>query len=114
MCKSPTKQVKEKNMIDIETSSPTSLEHFLTALRDENIVNQINQNPFANPNTNYNTFIKLLTDIKEKVISRKIFKLKKNEPKKSHWMACGIINYINAKDKFHEKGSSKYSYRFSL
>ena len=103
MCKSPTKKVKEKTMIDIETSNPASLEHFLTALRNENIVNQINQNPFANPNTNYNIFIKLLTDIKEKVIPRKRVKFNKNKHKKSPWMTYGIIKSINAKDKLYKK-----------
>ena len=80
--------------IDIESNTREKLDHFLTELQNTDLTTKFNQNPFSNPNNNYDTFINILTDIKPRVLP-----LKKH--KKAQWMSRGILNSINSKDKLY-------------
>ena len=54
--------------IDIESNTRERLDHFLTELQNTDLTTKFNQNPFSNPNNNYDTFINILTDIKPRVL----------------------------------------------
>ena len=57
--------------IDIESNTREKLDHFLTELQNTDLTTKLNQNLFSNPNKNYDTFINILTDIKQKVLPKK-------------------------------------------
>ena len=64
---------------------------------------KLNQNQFSNPNKNYDTFINILTDIKQIVLPKNSLSLTNKTHKKSQWMSRGILNSINSKDKLYKK-----------
>ena len=57
--------------IDIESNTKEKLYHFLTKLQNTDLTTKLNQNTFSNPNKNYDTFINILTDIKQRVLPKK-------------------------------------------
>ena len=57
--------------IDIESNTREKLYHFLTELQNTDLTTNLNQNPFSNPNKYYDTFINILTDIKQRVLHLK-------------------------------------------
>ena len=57
--------------IDIESNTREKLDHFLTELQHTDLTTQLNQNPFSNLNRNYDTFINILKDIKQKILPKK-------------------------------------------
>ena len=57
--------------IDIESNTREKLNHFLTELQNTDLTTKLNQNPFSNPNKNDDTFINILTDIKQRVLHKK-------------------------------------------
>ena len=46
-------------------------EKFLTELRNIDLTKKLNLNPFANPNKNDDTFINILTDMKQRILHKK-------------------------------------------
>ena len=57
--------------IDIESNTREKLEKNFTELQDTDLTTKLNQNPFSNPNQNDDTFINILTDIKQRVLHKK-------------------------------------------
>ena len=51
--------------IDIESNTREKLDHFLTELPNTDFITKLNQNPYSKPNKNYDSFINILTDIKQ-------------------------------------------------
>ena len=57
--------------IDIESNTRVKLDHFLIIeLQNTDLTTILNQNPFSNPNKNDDTFINILTDIKQRVLPK--------------------------------------------
>ena len=56
--------------IDIASNTREKLYHFLTELQNTDLTTKINQNPFSNPNKNYDSFINILKDIKQRVLPK--------------------------------------------
>ena len=52
--------------VTIEINDDASLNNIVTELRNMIITNSLNNNVSANPSKNYDTFIKLLQDAKDK------------------------------------------------
>ena len=67
----PILDKKSNNYIEIESNSPEKLNHFLEELKSLDLTEKLNQNPFANPNKNYDIFIDLLTDTKKRILPKK-------------------------------------------
>ena len=65
--------------IDIESHTRETLDHFLTELQNTDLTTKLNHNPFSNPNKNYDTFINILTDIKQRVLPKKKVKFNKTK-----------------------------------
>ena len=57
--------------IDIESNTREKLDNFLAELQNIDLTTKLNQNSFSNPNKNYDTFINILTDIKQRVLHKK-------------------------------------------
>ena len=89
--------------IDIESHTNKKLDNFLIELQNIDLTTNLNQNPFSNPSKNYDTFINILTNIKQRVLPNTRVKFNKRKHKKSQWMSRGILNSINSKDKLYIK-----------
>ena len=63
--------------IAIESNKGKMLDHFLIELQHIYLNTKLNQNPFSNPNKNYDTFINILTNIKQIVLPKKMVKFYK-------------------------------------
>ena len=103
MCKTPGNNRRDKLFIDIETNNPHRENLFLNELRHINLTEKINQNPFANPNINYDILIELITKAKQKHIPKRRVKFNKKKHKMSPWMTNGILKSINTKDKLFKE-----------
>ena len=89
--------------IEIESNNPVNLEQFLNELKNLNIQQKFNMNPFANPNTNYRILTDLLTETKNAFLPKKRVKFNKKKHNKCPWMTQGILNSINTKDKMYKQ-----------
>ena len=65
--------------IDIESNTREKLDNFLPELQNTELTTKLNQNPFSKPNKNYDTFINILTDIKQRVLPKKRVKFNNNK-----------------------------------
>ena len=72
---------------------------FLRELEDINIYDKPEQLNDNNPQDNYDRFITLINDAKEKHLPKKTVKFNKGKHNKSKWMTYGILKSINTKDK---------------
>ena len=89
--------------IDIESNTNEKLDNFLIELQNIDLTNKLDQHQFSNPSKNYDTFINILTNIKQRVLPKTRVKFNKKKHKKSQWMSRGILNSINSKDKLYKK-----------
>ena len=67
-----------------------------------NITDRLNNNVNANPSKNYDTFIKLLQDAKDKHSPIWKIKFNKYKHKKNKWITRGILRSIKTKNKLHK------------
>ena len=56
----------QNQYVTIQTNDDASLNNFVTELRNMNITDSLNNNVYANSFKNYDTFLKLLQDAKNK------------------------------------------------
>ena len=56
--------------IDIESNTNEKLDNFLIELQNIDLTTKLNQNPFSNPSKNYDTFINILTNIKQRILPK--------------------------------------------
>ena len=73
--------------IDIESNTNEKFDNFLIELQNIDLATKLNQNPFSNPSKNYDTFINILTNIRQRVLQKQGLNLTKKKHKKSQWMS---------------------------
>ena len=73
---------KSRRVIEIEPSNATTLNRFLEELKETNITEKLNPNPFANPDTHFEIFIKTLSDVKQSIMPKKTVKFNIRKHKK--------------------------------
>ena len=88
--------------VTIQTNDDASLNNFVTELRNMNITDSLNNNVNANPSKNYDTFIKLLQDAKDKHLPVRKIKFNKYKHKKNKWITRGILKSIKTKNKLYK------------
>ena len=69
------------NYIDIESNTNGKLDNFLKELQNIDLTTKLNKNPFSNPSKNYDTFINILTNIKQRVLPKSRVKFNKKKHK---------------------------------
>ena len=89
--------------IDIECNDPRSMQAFIAELEDISIYDKLEQPIGSDSKENYNCFIALLNDAKNKYLHKKRVRFNKIKHKKSKWMTNGILNSIKEKDKLYKK-----------
>ena len=80
--------------VTIQTNDDASLNNFVTELRNMNITDSLNNNVNANPSQNYDKFIKLLQEAKNKHLPVRKIKFNKYKHKKNKWITRGILKSI--------------------
>ena len=88
--------------VTIQTNDDASLNNFVTELRNMNITDSLNNNVNANPSKNYDTFIKLLQDAKDKHLPVRKIKFNEYKHKKNKWITSGILKSIKTKNKLYK------------
>ena len=66
------------------------------------MTDSLNNNVNANPSKNYDTFIKLLQDAKDKHLLVRKIKFNKYKHKKNKWITRGILKSIKTKNKLYK------------
>ena len=82
-------------MIKIYTETQDNLDKFYEEIKEQNIINHINRNPFSNPNVNYHIMETFIHSAKEKHLPIRYCKYHKHKHKKSPWVTIGILNQLN-------------------
>ena len=92
----PYKKKKKKK------SDERSMHNFVKELDEICIYEQLQPALDANPQENYDIFIKLVTSAKNKHLPKKIVRFNKKKHKKATWLTNGILKSINIKDKMYK------------
>ena len=88
--------------IEVERSDERSMHNFVKELDEICIYEQLQAALDANPQENYDIFIKLVTSAKNKHLPKKIVRFNKKKHKKAKWLTNGILKSINIKDKMYK------------
>ena len=89
-------------LIEVERSDERSMHNFVKELDEICIYEQLQPAIDANPQENYDIFIKLVTSAKNKHLPKKIVRFNKKKHKKAKWLTNGILKSINIKDKMYK------------
>ena len=82
-------------------NTENALNALLRELQNSNLFEQISSNTSADPNTNLENFVNVLSQAKQKCMPEKIVKFDKKKHKQSPWMTNGILNSIYSKNKMY-------------
>ena len=92
-----------KKHIEIEINNRQALELFLTKLRNCNIVDKLNTDENADPNSNFECFMKHFMELKQQCLPRKKVRFNKKKHKVNAWLTPGILKSINSKNMLYKK-----------
>ena len=70
---------------------------------DLNIYDKLNQSIDSNPEENYEVFLKLIKDVKDKCLHKKVVKYNKKKHQKSKWMTSALLKSINTKNQLYKE-----------
>ena len=87
----------------VKRHSPKDYENFTEEIKKCNVFDQLDKNPNANPNANFNMLNRVIMDAKDKHLSRKLVKFNKHKHRKSKWITQGIVKSITFRDKLYKK-----------
>ena len=91
-----------KRFIEIEKTDQQTLENFLNKLRNSNITNLLNLDDNADPNLNFDLFMKHVMNLKQECFQKKLVRFDKKKHKINPWLTAGILKSINSKDKLYK------------
>ena len=88
--------------VEITTQSQQSLSNFKHEVILLNLHETLNKDPSVNPNENYKVLISEINQAKEKHLTNKVVKFRKDKHKNLNWITTGIIKSINYRDKLYK------------
>ena len=91
-----------KRFIEIEKNDQQTLEKFLNKLKNSNITNLLNLDENADPNLNFDLFMKHFMNLKQECFQRKLVRFDKKKHRINPWLTSGILKSINFKDKLYK------------
>ena len=97
------KQKPPPKTVKVATNTPEALVKLYKELLEQDIMKQINTNPYSHPNVNCNILLSVLEESKQKHISAKIIKFHKHKHKKTEWITKGILKSIKYRDSLYKK-----------
>ena len=80
--------------IKCKINKPEAIEAFLKDLESVDIYEKLNHHLETGPNQNYEKFINIITELKEKHLPNKLVKFNKHRHKENKWMTYSILNSI--------------------
>ena len=84
-----------KRFIEIKKTDQQTLENFLNKLRNSNITNLLNLDDNADPNLNFDLFMKHFMNLKQECFQKKLVRFDKKKHKINPWLTAGILKSIN-------------------
>ena len=85
----------------MKKNNSASVQNFIREMDDLNIYDKLNQSIDSNPEGNCEVFLKLIKDVKDKCIPKKVVKYNKKKHKKSKWMTSALLKSINTKSQLY-------------
>ena len=79
-----------KKHIEIETNNRQALELFITKLRNYNIVDKLNVDDNADPNSNFECFMKHFMELKQQCLPKKKVWFNRKKHKGNAWLTAGM------------------------
>ena len=89
------------NLVQIRVNNESSIKRYCESVGQSRIIEQLDVNITANPNSNYNILDDILHELHEKHFPTKKVRFNQYKHKKSTWITMGIINSIKHKDKLY-------------
>ena len=103
-------------MFPFTINSQSARAAYLADLMNSNIISQLNQDPYCDPNVNYDILHKHITDLKDKHLPFKLVKFNKYKHKGNKWITNGVLKSLKYKDRLYkqlrstDKSSNLYPY----
>ena len=92
---------RQSKYVEVEVNNENALNVLLIELQNLNQFDQISSNTSADPNANFENFMNVLSQAKQKCMNKKLVKFDKKKHKQSPWMTNGILNSIFSKNKMY-------------
>ena len=89
------------NMVQIRVNNEWSIKQYCESVGQTRIIEQLDVNITANPNSNYNILDGILYDLHQKHFPNKKVRFNKYKHKRSTWITMGITISIKHKDKLY-------------
>lgn len=94
---------KEPVYINIRKETLQAKNNFMTELSSIDFPSILDTRPDANPEANYEKFIKIILDLYDKHFPLKRSKFRKYHHKKNPWITDGLVKSIRKRDKLYSK-----------
>ena len=95
--------VKPPRVINICKQNKENILSFKNDLLSVNLLDNLDLNPLANPNDNYNELDNIIQTVKNKHFPRKTIKYNKYKHKKSEWITKGIMKSIKFRNNLYRQ-----------
>ena len=94
---------KKSRFEKVCTNKENGTHALLESLRAANTYELLDDNPYSNPNLNYNKLHSCIMELKEKHLSYKLVKFNKYKHKGNKWITNGIIKSPKFRDKLYKE-----------
>ena len=101
-----TSKDKKSRFVKVCTNKESGTRALLESLRNANFHELLDDNPYADPNINYNKLHSCIIESKEKHLSYKVVKFHKYKHKGNKWITNEIIKSLKFRDKLYKKMKS--------
>ena len=95
--------MKPPRLINICKQNQENILSFKNDLLSVNLLDNLDLNPLANPNDNYNELDNIIQTAKNKHFPRKTIKYNKYKHKKSEWTTKGIMKSIKFRNNLYRQ-----------
>ena len=87
--------------MEVEVKNTNALNALLREVESIDLQEKINFHRSADPNANFDCFMGLLSQAKQKCMPKQVVKFNKKKHKINPWMTRGILNSLNSKNKLY-------------
>ena len=94
---------KQPKYIKVSNQSPENIEKFKNELISADILGNIDQNPEADSQINYDTMSSIIEKNKDKFLPCKNMKFNSRKHKKNSWISYGILKSIKFRNELYKK-----------
>ena len=95
--------IKQPKYIKVSNQSPENIKKFKNELISADILGNIDQNPKADPQINYDTMSSIIETKKDKCLPCKNIKFNSRKHKKNSWISHGILKSIKFRNELYKK-----------